>query len=115
MTVARPERGILIGGQESTPGSLNAWLRTHDGYVSGTDGFEESAAEAISPSHIRWTNSSMHRSNDLAWSEVVSLVDSHAAVIVNVMHGEHFVLVVGYDKAIGGDTLFGERSSSCLP
>ena len=114
MTAARPERGILIGGQEATPGSLNAWLRTHDGYVSGTDDFEESAAEAISPGHIRWTNSSMHRSNDLAWSEVVSLVDSHAAVIVNVMHGEHFVLVVGYDKAIGGDTLFGERSSSCL-
>ena len=129
MIVARPERGILISGQEATPGSLNAWLRTHDGYVPGTDDFEESAAEAISPGHIRWTNSSMHRtsvqppstllqrvltrigavrSNDLAWSEVVSLVDSHAAVIVNVMHGEHFVLVVGYDKAIGGDTLYGE-------
>lgn len=39
-------------------------------------------------------------------SKVVELVDSHAAVIINVMHGEHFVLVVGYDRAVGGDTLF---------
>ena len=63
MIVARPERGILISGQEATPGSLNAWLRTHDGYVPGTDDFEESAAEAISPGHVRWTNSSMHRTS----------------------------------------------------
>ena len=66
------ERGILIEGQPSTPGTLNAWLRNNGGYVPGTDDFEESAAQKISPSHIRWTNSSMHRTNDLEWSEVVS-------------------------------------------
>ena len=58
------------------------------------------------PNYIRWTNSSSHRSNDLPWSAVISLVDSHAAVVINVMHGEHFVLVVGYDKRVGGDTLY---------
>ena len=100
------ERGIFIEGQPSTPGTLNAWLRKNEGYVPGTDDFEESVAQKISPAHIRWTNSSMHRTNDLEWSEVTALVDSHAAVIINVMHGEHFVLVVGYDKKVGGDTLF---------
>ena len=100
------ERGILIDGQPSTPGTLNAWLRNNGGYVPGTDDFEESAAQAIDPTHIRWTNSSSHRSNDLPWSAVISLVDSHAAVVINVMHGEHFVLVVGYDKRVGGDTLY---------
>lgn len=100
------ERGILIDGQPSTPGTFNAWLQTHRGYVAGTDDFEESAAEAISPAHIRWTNESMHRSNDLPWAAVVSLIDSRSAVIVNVMHGEHFVLAVGYDERVGGDTLY---------
>jgi hypothetical protein len=112
------ERGILIDGQPSTPGTLNAWLRKNGGYVPGTDDFEESAAEKISPVHIRWTNSSMHRTNDLEWSEVVALVDSHAAVIINVMHGGHFVLVVGYDQKLGGDTLFvndpGFNRPSCV-
>eukprot|EP01052_Picozoa_sp_SAG31_P010168 SAG31_NODE_548_length_14222_cov_10.926574_6_plen_73_part_00 len=42
----------------------------------------------------------------MPWSAVVSLVDEHAAVIINVMHGEHFVLVVGYDKEIDGDILY---------
>jgi hypothetical protein len=60
----------------------------------------------------------MHRTNDLEWSEVVALVDNHVPVIINVMHGGHFVLVVGYDKAIGGDALFvndpGFNRPSCV-
>ena len=49
----------------------------------------------------------MHRTNDLPWATVVSMVeDGHTAVIINVLHGGHFVLVVGYDKTVGGDTLF---------
>ena len=60
----------------------------------------------------------MHRTNDLEWSEVVALVDNHAPVIINVMDGAHFVLVVGYDKPIGGDTLFvndpGFNRPSCV-
>lgn len=105
-SMALNQRGILIDGKPSTPGTLNAWLRDNHGYVQGTDDFEESATERINPTHIKWTNASMHRTNDLGWDDVVRLVDSHAAVIINVMHGEHFVLVVGYDKKAGGDTLY---------
>ena len=34
------------------------------------------------------------------------MLEAGHAVIANVMHGGHFVLVVGYDKADGGDTLY---------
>lgn len=91
---------------EATPGSLNAWLRTHGGYVPGTDDLEESAVSGLDPQRIRWTNASMHTTNDLSWSHVVGLLDSGAAVIANVLHGRHFVLVVGYDRATSGDVLY---------
>ena len=37
---------------------------------------------------------------------LVAMLEAGHAVIANVMHGGHFVLVVGYDKADGGDTLY---------
>ena len=48
----------------------------------------------------------MHRTHDLTWGQVVALLHAGAAVIANVMHGEHFVLVVGVDDVLSGDTLY---------
>ena len=48
----------------------------------------------------------MHTTNDLTWREVVALLDAGAPVIANVMKGHHFVLVVGVDDPVHGDTLY---------
>ena len=42
----------------------------------------------------------------LSWECVLSMLGAGSPVIANVMHGEHFVLVVGYDKEIDGDILY---------
>ena len=108
-SMALNQRGITIGSSQepATPGSLNTWLLAHSGYVAGTDDLEESAVMAIAPGRIRWTNSSMHRTNDIEWSAVVRILDAgQQACILNVDHGGHFVLAVGYDKAVGGDLLY---------
>lgn len=44
----------------------------------------------------------MHRSNDVPMSLVQALLGAGEPVIANVMHGGHFVLVVGWSDA---DTL----------
>lgn len=64
-SMALAQRGILIDGKPSTPGSLNTWLRANGGYLAGTNDLEESAVAGVSPTRISWTNSSMHRTNDL--------------------------------------------------
>ena len=46
----------------------------------------------------------MHTKPDVAWATLVAMLGSGAPVIANVMHGRHFVLVVGY--AGDGDTLY---------
>lgn len=43
--------GIGIGGAQADPGSLNAWLRTHNGY-DATNDFDEDALPPLDPSHI---------------------------------------------------------------
>ena len=87
-------------------GGSNEWLRTHSGYVPGTDDLDETAIARLAPGRVAWTNASMHRTNDLSWGQVVALVNAGAVVIANVMGGRHFVLVVGYDEATHGDVLF---------
>lgn len=104
--MALQQRGITIEGAAATPHTLNAWLLRHHGYVGGTDDLDESALTALDPARIQWTNGSMHTHNDLSWDAVVTLLDAGAAVIANVMAGRHFVLVVGYDRARGGDALY---------
>ena len=91
----------------ATPGTLNAWLLAHGGYVSGTDDLDEAIVARLDPARIAWTNASMHSTNDLSWAQVVALLHAGAAVIANVMHGHHFVLVVGVeDDEVAGDTLY---------
>ena len=91
----------------ATPGTLNSWLLANGGYVGDTDNLDEEVVVQLDPSRIAWNDTtSMHRTNDLPWATVVDLLDSGAAVIANVMSGEHFVLCVGYDRGAGGDTLY---------
>lgn len=98
--------GATAAAKNATPGALNAWLLANGGYVPGTDDLDETAIARLAPGRIAWTNSSMRRTNDLSWAQVVALLNAGAAVIANVLHGHHFVLVVGFDDAQSGDTLF---------
>ena len=41
--------------------------------MGATDDLDEAAVVALDPARIRWTNSSMHRTNDLSWQQVVTL------------------------------------------
>lgn len=104
---ASREETAQAATQDATPGTLNAWLRAHGGYVNGTDDLEESVVSNLDPARVAWTNASMHTRNDLAWRDVVRLLDAGAVVIANVLKGHHFVLVVGFDDAGDqGDTLY---------
>ena len=71
--------------------------------MSGTDDLRESVVSEIDPSRIAWTNASMHTTNDLLWTDVVALLRCGAVVIANVLHGHHFVLVVGVDDELSGE------------
>ena len=96
-------RNISIGGDDATPARLNSWLRTHGGYDAHND-MSEAVVALLDPARLTWTDQSMHKKPDLPWAAIVQLLDRGAPVIANVMHGHHFVLVVGYDT--DGDTLF---------
>lgn len=95
---------LTIGGKLSDPGTLNAWLLANGGYTSGND-LIESVVPHINPSHISWPSDAMHPTNDLPVSKIVEMLKDGRPVIANVMHGHHFVLVVGYD-ANNLDTLY---------
>lgn len=104
ISMAIGENNILIAGQTSNPGTLNAWLRTNNGYNQDND-LEEDVVPNINPSHISWPSDGMHTSNDIPYSGIAAYLKAGRPVIANVMDGGHFVLVVGYD-AEDGDTLY---------
>lgn len=91
------------GSYTATPGSLNAWLKANGGYTQGND-MEESVVPHVDPSRVQWPADGMHRTNDLSPAQVQAMLKAGRPVIANVMHGEHFVLVVGWD-ADNEDTL----------
>lgn len=97
---------VQIEGATSTPATLNAFLRTHDGYVKGTSDLEESAVPKIS-SRITWPKDGMHTSNDLSYTKIGEYLntDPPRVVIANVLHGHHFVLVTAVDN-ITNDNLY---------
>ena len=49
---------ITIASKPSDPGTLNAWLRTHAGYVNGTSDLDEDVVPRINPDHVRIPNTS---------------------------------------------------------
>ena len=90
----------------SDPGTLNAWHRTHKGYV-GDNNMDEAAIPNVDPSHVSWSDATgMHRTNDVPLAAVEASLAAGQPVIANVMHGEHFVLVVGTERRAGGTTLY---------
>ena len=88
------------------PNSLTRWLRSHGGFVGQTDDLIESVVPLLDPTRLAWTNASMHPKNDISWDAIVAMLVAGSPVIANVEGGRHFVLVVGYDRAQGGDTLY---------
>ena len=116
--MALAQRGIVIPspigattasatpGAPATPGTLNAWLLANGGYGASDDDLNEDVVTKLDPSRIRWTNASMHKANDLSWGQVSTLLAAGAVVIANVDEGHHFVLVVGVDGEVFGDTLY---------
>lgn len=88
----------------SDPATLNQWLRTHNGYTNYSALYESRIPE-IDPARIVWPKDGMHTSNDISFFTIKSYLDRALPriVIANVMHGQHFVLVVGYRA--DGDTL----------
>eukprot|EP01065_Artemidia_motanka_P035356 TRINITY_DN43280_c0_g1_i1.p1 TRINITY_DN43280_c0_g1~~TRINITY_DN43280_c0_g1_i1.p1 ORF type:complete len:382 (+),score=97.18 TRINITY_DN43280_c0_g1_i1:47-1147(+) len=96
-SMALAGHGIQIPGsppQTANPGTLNAWLRAHNGYTPGDD-LIESAVAGVDPSRVSWPADAMHTTNDLSVADVQALLGSGRPVIANVMKGRHFVLVVG--------------------
>jgi hypothetical protein len=97
--------GIWVNNQTSTPGTLNAFLRAHDGYENGTSDLRESKIPLVAPGRISWPSDGMHTTNDIPFDTIKKYLNQQTPriVIANVMSGRHFVLVVGYRA--DGDTL----------
>ena len=73
-------------------------------YDSGNN-LQEDVVPKLAPSCVGWPADGKHLTNDISYDAVVAYLKSGHPVIANVMHGAHFVLVVGYD-AVDGDTLY---------
>eukprot|EP00042_Codosiga_hollandica_P033425 m.222825 g.222825 ORF g.222825 m.222825 type:complete len:360 (+) comp54184_c0_seq1:109-1188(+) len=95
---------ITISGQTSNPGTLNTWLRNNHGYTSGND-LIESVVPGINPAHISWPSDGMHPTNDLPLDTIRGYLLTGRVVIANVMHGEHFVLCIGFSYS-DPDTIY---------
>eukprot|EP00040_Diaphanoeca_grandis_P031787 m.190851 g.190851 ORF g.190851 m.190851 type:complete len:377 (+) comp32415_c3_seq2:181-1311(+) len=99
-SMALAGHGIDVDGVPATPGSLNAWLRTHSGYDNDND-FDESVLPKVSsllpPGTVSWPKDGHRSTNDISVDELITFLRSRV-IIANVMHGGHFVLVVGVDS-----------------
>lgn len=87
---------------DSTPKTLNEWLKLNDGYDDSND-LIETQVPLIDPSRIAWPEDAMHKTNDLSFDTVRSYLDKGRIVIANVNNGGHFVLLTGYSE-VDGDT-----------
>lgn len=95
---------ITIGRNISDPATLNYFLQTHGGYAGDND-MDESVVPQVDPSHISWPADGMHRTNDIPLATIQGYLRAGRPVIANVMKGQHFVLVIGWDAA-QPDTLY---------
>lgn len=94
VSMALAGHSIPIEGQLADPHTLNAWLRVNGGYDNDND-LEEDALPKINPNRVIWTGPA----KDLHPDQVKKMLDQKTHIVIaNVMHGHHFVLVVGYDK-----------------
>jgi hypothetical protein len=77
--------GLAGIGKNYNPGTLNSWLKSHGGYVSG-DLIVWSAVSSIGLSY----------KGKVANSAIKSNLDAGHVVICNVHNGGHWVLAHGY-------------------
>lgn len=87
---------------DSTPKTLNQWLKENDGY-DGSNDLIETAVPNIDPKRIFWPDDGFHKKNDLSYDVICSYLDKGRIVIANVNNGGHFVLLIGYSQT-DGDT-----------
>ena len=88
--------GHGIGNMD--PHTLNIWLQRNHGYTDQDD-MEESVVPKIDPEHVSWNETiGMHTSNDIELVSILKSLSLGEPVIANVMHGRHFVLVVGAER-----------------
>jgi ABC-type bacteriocin/lantibiotic exporter with double-glycine peptidase domain len=73
-------------GHDFNPSSLNAWLKSHGGYVSG-DLFVWSAINSLG----------LNFQGKFANSQIKAKLDQGYVVICNVHNGGHWVLAYGYN------------------
>ena len=77
-----------IDGKASNPGTLNSWLKSHGGYVSG-DLFVWGAVAPFGMSFVGF--SSNH-------NDIRNHFNAGKAVILNVNNGGHYVLMTGHSS-----------------
>ncbi|EFA84633.1 hypothetical protein PPL_01623 [Heterostelium album PN500] len=87
-------KGIQVDGQLATPGTLNAWLKTNQGYTSN-DELEEGVVAELPA--VQWVGPSIPGTS-LSMEDIAELLNQRVTVILNVLNGGHFVLCVGYDS-----------------
>ncbi len=87
---------ILIDDNDSTPKTLNVWLRDNEGY-SNND-LIESQVPLIDPARITWPEDGMDRDKNLSYDTIVEYLEAGRIVIGNVNEGGHFVLITGYSS-----------------
>lgn len=86
-------------GKDMDPAQLNAWLQANGGYDNDDD-MSEDRIPALAPGLVEWSESiGMHRSNDVSLEAISASLAMSQPVIANVMHGRHFVLVVGLSSS----------------
>lgn len=103
-SMALAGKNLSISNSTATPGTINAWLRTHNGY-DGQNDFIESSLPALNPSHISWPSDGMHTTNDVPLATIQAYLTAGRPVIAWVRNRTHFVLVIGWD-ASNSDTLY---------
>lgn len=85
-------------GHNFNPSTLNAWLTSNGGYVSG-DLF---VWASVNSQGITFLGNNFNNSGKVANSQIKSNLDAGKIVILNVHNGGHWVLAYSYQ----GDTIF---------
>ncbi|TNV71894.1 hypothetical protein FGO68_gene14227 [Halteria grandinella] len=78
-----------IDGKASNPGTLNAWLRGHGGYVSGNL-FVWGSVAPFGLSFVGFSSSD---------ADIKNHFNQGHAVILNVNNGGHYVLMTGHSSS----------------
>jgi len=91
VTMALATHGAKISGKTITPASMNSWLTSHGGYVSG-DLLVWSAVNNLGSIKYR----AYYRGyGSMSASKLASAAKAGQAIVVNVRKGSHWVLVTG--------------------